>query len=121
MLNNAELEEEIDDAWEHFLLRYSAPRLHIHFEEPTCQDVDGTWIWMEADGYSILTINHLHMSKIVTQDLDEAIFKAIYPSLQDLASTMEGSYDDNILTLSSYVSERCHIRALQELSLQTIK
>ena len=117
MLNNAELEEELDDIWERVLDRYDAPRLSIICDEPESTDaMNGTWLWMQEDGYNLLKVIDGHATKIVSCDLDEILFRTLLPSVHDIASKIDGGCSDNEINVFSSLGERWEHRMVDEVN-----
>jgi hypothetical protein len=118
MLNNAELEEELEDIWEHVLDQYDAPRLSIVCDEPneSTDTMNGTWLWMQEDGYNLLKVDNGHAKKIVTDDLDEILFRALLPSVHDIASSIDGDCSENEINVFSSLGERWEHRMVDELN-----
>jgi hypothetical protein len=114
MLNDSELEEELEDTWERVLDRYEAPRLSIMYEEPSRKNCDGTWVWMEANGYNLLSIKNGVAYKLETYDLDELLFKTLLPCIKEIAMDLDGDPASNEINICSTLGERWEKRMISE-------
>ena len=119
MLNNAELEEELDDIWEHVIDHYDAPRLYISYGEPSTRlngRTSGTWVWMNDNCYTLLIVNDGHAKKTTTDDLDEILFRALLPAVRTIAADMNGNIEDNEIMIFSVLGERWERRVSDEIN-----
>ena len=119
MLNNAELEEELDDIWEHVIDHYDAPRLCISYGEPSTRltgRTSGTWVWMDGEYYILLIVTDGHARKTMTDDLDEILFRVLLPAVRTIAADMNGNIDDNEIMIFSVLGERWERRMNDEIN-----
>lgn len=104
MLNNAELEEYVGNIWERFIAVNGGDELMVSFEEPESGHGDGVWMWMEADGYTVLRTIDGYDDSFTTFDLDESIYDLLEPYVHEMAEEMDGNLVKNEISLASTVT-----------------